>query len=90
MSFVLALEDELTKDQLAEKGKWAMENYEDKDMMDKDDYGNMHYGMMGKRGYKDPYSMLGFGIVKLLCIAAITFMVSVIFWLTHNWLVKKK
>jgi hypothetical protein len=36
------------------------------------------------------YAKLGWLIVKLLSIALITFMVSAIFWLTHNWLVKGK
>ena len=47
----------------------------------KEDYGKIHkYGS---------YALI-FGIGKLACIALIAFMVSVIFWLTHNWLVKGK
>jgi len=34
--------------------------------------------------------MFGFGLLKLVCFAIIVFIFSVIFWATHNWLVKKK
>jgi hypothetical protein len=48
------------------------------------DYGMMDgYGMMGGAG------MLG-GLLGLVYFALAAFVFSVIFWMTHNWLVKKK
>ena len=105
ISLILAIEKEdmkpeLTKDQLAEKGKWVMENYQDKGgcgmgyahkeaMIGKGDYANKEC-MMRKSKHNEVFGFIGFGIVKLLSLAIIAFMVSAIFWLTHNWLVKKK
>jgi hypothetical protein len=42
------------------------------------------FGMMGGAG------MVGMGLVGLVYLAVGAFVFSVIFWLTHNWLVKGK
>lgn len=47
--------------------------------------GNMVYGMGGNTGL-----LLGIGFYKLFYFALAVFIFSVIFWLTHNWLVKHK
>ncbi|MFH1064184.1 MAG: hypothetical protein V1729_03835 [Candidatus Woesearchaeota archaeon] len=50
------------------------------------DYGDMMggYGMMGGTGW---FGML---LLGLLYLAIGAFVFSVVFWLTHNWLVKGK
>ena len=49
------------------------------------DYG----GMMGNTGYGMMGSYGGwFGLIGILWLALAAFVVSVIFWLTYNWLVK--
>jgi hypothetical protein len=49
------------------------------------DYGDMMSGgMMGGAGW------FGMGLVGLIYFAIGAFVFSVIFWLTHNWLVKDK
>ncbi len=50
-----------------------------------------HKGMM----YKGGGNMMGYGasglwLLKLVYFALAVFVFSVIFWLTHNWLVKKR
>ncbi len=45
--------------------------------------GTMAYGMMGT-------GMVGAGFYGLVYLALAAFIFSAIFWLTHNWLVKKK
>jgi hypothetical protein len=53
------------------------------------DYGDMHGpGMMG--GYWTGGWMIGGWLLGLLYMAIAAFIFSVIFWLTHNWLVKAK
>ena len=52
---------------------------------------SMFYKHMGGKTmmYKSS-GILGFGLIKLVCFAVIAFVFSLIFWATHNWLVKKK
>jgi hypothetical protein len=75
------LKPTLYKEGLAEKkvgcGGW--------DKTSKLDYKNKFHS-----GQNIVYAKLGWVIVKLFSIALIAFMVSSIFWLTHNWLVKGK
>ena len=47
--------------------------------------GHMAYGMGGNTGL-----VFGMGLYKLFYFALAVFIFSVIFWLTHNWLVKHK
>jgi hypothetical protein len=42
------------------------------------------YGMMSGAG------MVGWGLYGLLWFAVASFIFAVIFWLTHNWITKKK
>jgi uncharacterized membrane protein len=50
------------------------------------DYGDMMggYGMMGGSGW------FGMGLLGLIYLAIGAFVFSVVFWLTHNWLVPKR
>lgn len=58
-------------------------NMHSKDIMDKGGYKK-------KMTYGTAHGMFGLGVLKLIGFALISFIFSVIFWLTHNWLVKKK
>ena len=52
--------------------------------------------MMGNVGFGDGYGMMygsgvfGMGLFGLIYLVLISFIFSVIFWLTYNWLVKKR
>ena len=48
-------------------------------------------GMVGYKMSKGHHtaSLLGFIIIKLVAISIVTFLVSLIFWKTHKWVMKK-
>ncbi len=49
-------------------------------------------GMIGYKMVKSyhPSFILGFAALKLIVIALVSFIFSIIFWTTHKWVMKKK
>lgn len=48
-------------------------------------------GMIGyKMAKSNPSFVLCFAVLKLLVIALVSFIFSIIFWTTHKWVMKKK
>lgn len=92
MSLVVSEED-VMKSELTEKSTdWnksmAKEfdcSYKAKMMKSPDNYKYAY-----KTGYNRGYGMVGYGLLKLVYIAVGAFIVSLIFWLTRNWLVKNR
>jgi len=46
--------------------------------------------MMGSGMMMGNFGMMGGGLYSIVCFALAVFIFSIIFWLTHNWLVKNK
>jgi len=95
MGLVVSEEDVMKLAEKSADDSWDKSEHIDKDFdcSYKDKMTNYKSGVYAHKmeyGHKGAYGTFGYGILKLVYIAMGAFIISSIFWLTRNWLVKNK